>query len=201
MSNKNYLSLSFSIKLNSSMISASIAVISSILIIFLFNFGINIALGQSSESVIYFPDVELQYNGSTQNMTLSLQYIKNNDVEQTRINNPDFSLYPPFANLSKGQKYIVNPPNEEDVKYTHATIKLSSIEFISPSVKNLEEVDLDDPQQIVLGNVTDLGNQAMGPNGFVLPSDITNGNYILSVDLQYPNGISGVFTNFVRVTG
>ncbi len=111
------------------------------------------------------------------------------------IQNPDFSLNPPFLKLIQGQKYTINPANDEDIKYSAISIKLVPILFVAPDTK-LQDADPEDSDQMTLGTATDVGNK---DNIFITPSNLTSGNYILYAYLHYPNGITGVFSNLAEV--
>jgi hypothetical protein len=128
--------------------------------------------------------------------------VSNNGQYPVEVINPDFGLNQPFVKLIEGLKYIVAPLNEDDIKYTNITVKLAQIFFVSPDIKNLTDADPEDPQTMTVGAQIDLGHSSVGGSSdFIVPSNLPHGNYVLFVYLQYPYGITGVFSNIATVTG
>lgn len=168
--------------------------------------NIDLATAQSSDNTIYFPDVNLSDSKTNQIASFNLEFIlfKNNDngndnnTDFVRVMESGFSLEAPFAKLTEGEKYTINPLNEDDIPFINATLKIANVQYMDPT-SEIEEIDIQDPEQMTLGSLVDLGNQAIGSNGFILPANITPGNYIMYVYLQYPHGITGVFSNFVTI--
>ena len=161
--------------------------------------GIEAINAQSADTVIYFPSTNV-YNTNNETNTLALEFLLlNNGTSVVEVVNPEFGLTPPFIKLAEGQKFMVNPPNDEDIQFNNASVKLSPIVFISPDVK-IEDADPENPAEMSLGTPVNIGNIATNGGSFVLPNTLATGNYILSVHLQYPFGITGVFSNVVNVT-
>ena len=173
------------------------------IIVFLPYFTIENVNAQTFDKFIKFPDVNIT-NSNNQNSTLDEEFIlvatnrSNNNQSPLEVLNTNFGLSPPFAKLIEGQKYIVNPLNEEDIKFTNISIKLAQVQFVSPDVK-IQEADPENPDEMTLGAPHVIGNYAPGAAGFIMPSNLPTGNYILYVYLQYPNGITGVFSNLITV--
>jgi hypothetical protein len=156
---------------------------------------------QTYNNVIIFPDVNVT-NSNNQNASLDYEFllIGNNSQNLLEVQNPDFGLNQPFVNLVEGQKYVVAPINEEDIQYSSITIKLAQVLFVSPDTK-LQDADPENPDDMTLGAPIDLGHYASGSNSdFVMPSNLQPGNYILYAYLQYPNGVTGVFSNLATVS-
>ncbi len=151
---------------------------------------------QTFDNTITFPDVNVTDN-KNQNIPLDYEFllVGNNTQSPLEVQNPDFSLNPPFLKMIQGQKYTINPANDEDIKYSSITIKLAPILFVASDTK-LQDADPEDSDQMTLGAATDLGNK---DNSFTAPSNLTSGNYILYAYLHYPNGITGVFSKVVEV--
>lgn len=175
----------------------------------IFSLYINIDLvnAQNSAEIINFPDVNLIDNRSNQIASFNHEFtlIQGNTTEgdnknaySVKVMDPNFSLESPFAKLTKGERYIINPPNESDLLFINATVKIANVQFMNPDT-DIEDADPEDPDQMTLGSLIDLGNQTIGSAGFVLPSEITPGNYIMYVYLQYSHGISGIFSNYVTI--
>lgn len=158
---------------------------------------------QTFDKVIRFPDVNLT-NSNNQNSSLSEEFILvantpgNNSQSQLEVLNPSFGLSQPFVKLIEGQKYVVDPLNEADIKYTNITVKLAQVLFVSPDIK-IQEANPESPDEMTLGTPITLGNYAPGASGFIMPSNLPPGNYILYIYLQYPEGITGVFSNLATV--
>ncbi len=158
---------------------------------------------QTFDKFIKFPEINIT-NSNNQNSTLDEEFIlvannqSNNNQSPLEVLNNDFGFSQPAAKLIEGQKYIVNPLNEEDIKYTNISVKLAQVQFVSPDVK-IQEADPENPDEMTLGAPLVIGNYAPGAAGFIMPSNLPTGNYILYVYLQYPNGITGVFSNLTTV--
>ncbi|HXT83679.1 MAG TPA: hypothetical protein VN704_05020 [Verrucomicrobiae bacterium] len=151
---------------------------------------------QTFDNAITFPDVNVT-DSKNQNIPLEYEFllVGNNTKSPLEVQNPDFSLNPPFLKMIQGQKYTINPANDEDIKYSTISVKLAPILFVAPDTK-LQDADPEDSDQMTLGAATDVGNK---DNSFITPSNLTSGNYILYAHLHYPNGITGVFSNLVEV--
>ena len=152
---------------------------------------------QTFDNSITFPDVNVTDN-KNQNIPLDYEFllVGNNTQNPLEVQNPDFSLTPPFLKIVQGQKYTINPANDEDIKYSSISIKLAPILFVASGTK-LQDADPEDSDQMTLGAATALGNK---DNSFTVPSNLTSGNYILYAYLHYPNGITGVFSNIASIT-
>ena len=168
--------------------------------------GIGSVNAQTFDKVIRFPDVNVT-NSNNQNSSLSEEFLlvantpgNNNSQFQLEVLNPSFGLSQPFVKLIEGQKYIVDPLNDADIKYANITVKLAQVLFVSPDVK-IQESNPESPDEMTLGTPITLGNYAPGTSGFIIPSNLPPGNYILYVYLQYPEGITGVFSNLATVAG
>ncbi len=87
--------------------------------------GIGSVGAQTYDKFIYFPDVNIT-NSNNQNSTLDQEFmlVSNNGQSPVEVINPDFGLNSPFVKLIEGQKYVINPLNEDDLRYTNITIKL-----------------------------------------------------------------------------
>lgn len=157
---------------------------------------------QTYNNVITFPDVNVT-DSNNQNSTLDYEFllIGNSSQNPLEVQNPDFGLNSPFVKLIEGQKYKIDPINEEDIRYNSISIKLAQVLFVSPDVK-IQDADPENPDEMTLGAPVDLSHYASGSNnsGFVMPSNLPSGNYILYAYLQYPNGITGVFSNLATVS-
>lgn len=171
-------------------------------IVLLPSIGIGSAGAQTFDKFIRFPDVNVT-NSNNQNATLDHEFtlVSNNGLAPVEVINPDFGLSAPFVKLVQGQKYVVNPLNEEDIKYTNITIKVAQVISVSPDVTNIIDADPEDPDTMSLGAPIDLAHSGGGSNGFIMPSNLPSGNYILYVYIQYPYGITGVFSNLATVAG
>ena len=159
---------------------------------------------QTYDKVISFPDINISKSGN-QNYTLDEEFTLvtnnqgNNSQSPVEVLNPDFGLNPPFVNFVIGQKYVVDPPNQEDIQYNNITVKLAPILFIAPGMK-IQDADPEDPDTMTLGGQTDIANFSGGKGGaFVIPSTIAPGNYILYTYIHYPYGITGVFSNYATI--
>lgn len=173
-------------------------------IVLLPHFNIVNVNAQTFDKVIRFPDVNVT-NSNNQNSSLSEEFIlvanttgNNNSQSQLEVLNPSFGLSQPFVKLIEGQKYTVYPLNDADIKYTNITVKLAQVLFVSPNVK-IQEANPESPDEMTLGTPITLGNYAPSASGFIMPSNLPPGNYILYVYLQYPEGIAGVFSNLATV--
>jgi hypothetical protein len=156
---------------------------------------------QTFNNVIIFPDVNVT-NSNNQNASLDYEFllVGNNSQNPLEVQNPDFGLNQPFVKLIEGQKYVVAPQNEQDIPYSSISIKLAQVLFV-PSDTKIQEADPENPDEMTLGAPIDLGHYASGSNsGFVMPSNLPPGNYILYAYLQYPNGVTGVFSNLATVS-
>ncbi len=154
---------------------------------------------QSADTVIYFPPINVS-NINNETNRLALGFLLLNDSRTVvEVVNPEFGLTPPFVRLYEGQKFMVNLTNDEDIKFINASVKLSPIIYISPDLK-IEDADPEDPADLSLGSPVNIGNIATNGGSFVLPNNLAPGNYIIYVHLQYPFGITGVFSNLVNVT-
>lgn len=159
---------------------------------------------QTYNKTIIFPDVNLVDN-KTQNNALDQEFILvtdnqgNNGQIFLKILNQDFGLNPPFVKLVEGQKYKITPLNEEQIRYAHITIKLAQVLSISSNVK-IQDADPENPDELTLGDQKVIAN-FIGQNGgvFVIPTTLPLGNYILYVFIQYPYGITGVFSNLATI--
>ncbi len=169
-----------------------------------YNVDIKVINAQTFDKAITFPDVNITDTKNNHITTLDQEFIvietnSSNNIGHIEVINPDFGLSPPFAKLIEGQRYIINPINDQDIQYTNASIKLAHVLFISPDVKK-ENADPEDPDQMTLGDIIDLGTKAVGTNGFMIPSNLTPGDYILYVYFKYPYGITGIFSNLVAIS-
>jgi hypothetical protein len=157
---------------------------------------------QTYNNVITFPDVNVT-DSNSQNSTLDYEFllVGNSSQNPLEVQNPDFGLNSPFVKLTEGQKYIIDPINQEDIRYSNISIKLAKVLFVPPDVK-IQEADPEKSDEMTLGAPVDLSHYASGSNnsGFVMPSNLPPGNYILYAYLQYPNGITGVFSNLATVS-
>ncbi len=155
---------------------------------------------QTFSKVISFPEINVTSSNNNQFTTLKQEFLLVGDISRSPVEilNHHFSLSTPFITLFKDQKYVINPPNNEDIKYTNASIKLAQVIFVSPDIKK-EDADPENPADMTLANIMDLGSSAARGNGFVLPSNISHGDYILYVYLQYPYDITAVFSNLVKI--
>lgn len=172
----------------------------------------NSASAQNFDKTIFFPEVNVT-NNNNQNYSLDEEFILVNNTAagsngQTpvKVVNPDFWLFTPFVKLIEGQKYVTNPMNEGDINYSSVSIKLAPILSVSSDVKNLTDADPDNPDDMTLGTPIELGHYIAGVDGggsnsFIMPTNLQSKNYILYVYLQYPYGITGVFSNAAIVTG
>src|SRR6476646_9246072 len=139
----------------------------------------------------------------------------NNSQTPIEVANPDFGLYPPFIKLVEGQKYTVNFTNDEDIKPTSMSIKLAPILSVSSDIQNLTDADPENPDDMTLGKPIDMGHYSTAVAGggegqeggnsninssFIVPTNLKSGNYILYIYLQYPYGITGVFSNAATIT-
>ncbi|MDQ6724440.1 MAG: hypothetical protein M3Z01_09295 [Thermoproteota archaeon] len=160
------------------------------------------ANAQTYDKVISFPDINVT-NSNNQNASLDQEFlvISNNGLAPLEVINPDFGLSPPFVKLIEGQKYVIDPLNDGDIKYTNITVKLAQVQFVSPDVTSIADADPEDPDTMTLGAPIDLAHSGGAASGFIMPSNLTPGNYILYAYLQYPDGITGVFSNLATVTG
>ena len=175
--------------------------------VYLYDINIKNIYAQTYNNVISFPDVNLVDN-KTQNNSLDQEFILvtnnnqgNNNSSQNPVEvlNPDFGLNPPFANLIEGQKYTINPLNEEDIKYSSITVKLAPILFVSSGIK-IQDADPENPDDMTLGGQTDIAHFGDGKGGiFIIPTTLSPGNYILYAYVQYPYGITGVFSNIAKI--
>lgn len=159
---------------------------------------------QTYDKVISFPGINIP-NSKNENYTLDENFLlitnnlDNKSQYPVEILNPNFSLHPPFVNLTIGQKYTVNPLNREDIQYNNVTIKLAAILSVAPGLK-IQDLDPEDPDMMTLGGQTDIAHFVRGKGGnFVIPSNMAPGKYILYTYLQYPYGITGVFSNFATI--
>jgi len=197
--------------------------------VFLFSFEIGNnssnngnALAQTFDKAIFFPQVNVTDSSNNQNTSLDEEFIvvntnaSNNSQTPIEVANPDFGLYPPFIKLVEGQKYTVNFTNDEDIKPTSMSIKLAPILSVSSDIQNLTDADPENPDDMTLGKPIDMGHYstavASGGEGqeggnskinssFIVPTNLKSGNYILYIYLQYPYGITGVFSNAATITG
>jgi hypothetical protein len=157
---------------------------------------------QTYNNVIIFPDVNVT-NNNNQNASLDYEFLLlgNNSQNPLEVKNPDFGLNQPFVKLIEGQKYVVAPQNDQDIPYSSISIKLAQVQFVSPDVTNLTDADPENPDDMTLVAPIELAHSAGGNNAsFVMPSNIPPGNYILYAYIQYPNGITGVFSNLATVS-
>ena len=205
-----------------------LVLLSTFIVVFLFcfeigNSGNSNVMGQSFDKAIFFPQVNVtDNNNNNQNTSLDEEFIvvntnsSNNFQIPIEVANPDFWLTTPFVKLVEGQKYTVNPPNDEDIKYNNISIKLAPILSVSSDIQNLTDADPENPNDITLGKPIDIGHYGavdIGDGGakesnssssssssFIMPTNLKSGNYILYVYLQYPYGITGVFSNAATVT-
>ena len=197
--------------------------------VFLFSFEIGNnssnngnALAQTFDKAIFFPQVNVTDSSNNQNTSLDEEFIvvntnaSNNSQTPIEVANPDFGLYPPFIKLVEGQKYTVNFPNDEDIKPTSMSIKLAPILSVSSDIQNLTDADPENPDDMTLGKPIDMGHYSTAVAGggegqeggnskinssFIVPTNLKSGNYILYIYLQYPYGITGVFSNAATITG
>ena len=197
--------------------------------VFLFSFEIGNnssnngnALAQTFDKAIFFPQVNVTDSSNDQNTSLDEEFIvvntnaSNNFQIPIEVANPDFGLYPPFIKLVDGQKYTVNFPNDEDIKPTSMSIKLAPILSVSSDIQNLTDADPENPDDMTLGKPIDMGHYSTAVAGggegqewgnsninssFIVPTNLKSGNYILYIYLQYPYGITGVFSNAATITG
>jgi len=197
--------------------------------VFLFSFEIGNnssnngnALAQTFDKAIFFPQVNVTDSSNNQNTSLDEEFIvvninaSNNSQTPIEVANPDFGLYPPFIKLVEGQKYTVNFPNDEDIKPTSMSIKLTPILSVSSDIQNLTDADPENPDDMTLGKPIDMGHYSTAVAGggegqeegnsninssFIFPTHLKSGNYILYIYLQYPYGITGVFSNAATITG
>ena len=197
--------------------------------VFLFSFEIGNnssnngnALAQTFDKAIFFPQVNVTDSSNNQNTSLDEEFIvvntnaSNNSQTPIEVANPDFGLYPPFIKLVDGQKYTVNFPNDEDIKPTSMSIKLAPILSVSSDIQNLTDADPENPDDMTLGKPIDMGHYSTAVAGggegqeggnskinssFIVPTNLKSGNYILYIYLQYPYGITGVFSNAATITG
>jgi hypothetical protein len=181
------------------------------------------ALAQTFDRAIFFPQVNVTDSNNNQNTSLDEEFIvvntnaSNNFQIPIEVANPDFWLTTPFVKLVEGQKYTVNSPNDEDIKYNNISIKLAPILSVSSDIQNLTDADPENPDDMTLGKPIDIGHYGavdVGDGGakesnssssnnnksFIIPTNLKSGNYILYVYLQYPYGITGVFSNAATVT-
>jgi hypothetical protein len=157
---------------------------------------------QTYNKVISFPDVNVT-NSNNQNASMDYEFllVGNNSQNPLEVINPDFGLSQPFVKLIEGQKYVVAPQNDQDIPYSSISIKLAQVQFVSPDVTNLTDADPENPDDMTLVAPIELAHSAGGSNAsFVMPSNIPPGNYILYAYIQYPNGITGVFSNLATVS-
>ena len=161
-------------------------------------------------------------SSNDQNTSLDEEFIvvntnaSNNFQIPIEVANPDFGLYPPFIKLVDGQKYTVNFPNDEDIKPTSMSIKLAPILSVSSDIQNLTDADPENPDDMTLGKPIDMGHYSTAVAGggegqeggnsninssFIVPTNLKSGNYILYIYLQYPYGITGLFSNAATITG
>jgi hypothetical protein len=180
------------------------------------------ALAQTFDKAIFFPQVNVTDSSNDQNTSLDEEFIvvntnaSNNFQIPIEVANPDFGLYPPFIKLVDGQKYTVNFPNDEDIKPTSMSIKLAPILSVSSDIQNLTDADPENPDDMTLGKPIDMGHYSTAVAGggegqeegnsninssFIVPTNLKSGNYILYIYLQYPYGITGVFSNAATITG
>ena len=197
--------------------------------VFLFSFEIGNnssnngnALAQTFDKAIFFSQVNVTDSSNNQNTSLDEEFIvvntnaSNNSQTPIEVANPDFGLYPPFIKLVEGQKYAVNFPNDEDIKPTSMSIKLAPILSVSSDIQNLTDADPENPDDMTLGKPIDMGHYSTAVAGggegqeggnsninssFIVPTNLKSGNYILYIYLQYPYGITGVFSNAATITG
>ena len=207
---------------------------STFIVIFLFCFeignnGNSNVMGQTFDKAIFFPQVNVTDSNNNQNTSLDEEFIvvntnaSNNFQIPIEVANPDFWLTTPFVKLVEGQKYTVNSPNDEDIKYNNISIKLAPILSVSSDIQNLTDADPENPNDMTLGKPIDIGhygavdigdgygakesnsgdsiNSNSNNKSFIMPTNLKSGNYILYVYLQYPYGITGVFSNAATVTG
>ena len=180
------------------------------------------ALAQTFDKAIFFSLINVTDSSNNQNNSLDEEFIvvninaSNNSQTPIEVANPDFGLYRPFIKLVEGQKYTVNFPNDEDIKPTSMSIKLAPILSVSSDVQNLTDADPENPDDMALGKPIYIGHysttvagwgggQEGGNNNinssFIVPTNLKSGNYIFYVYLQYPYGITGVFSNAATITG
>src|SRR6476659_8982409 len=197
--------------------------------VFLFSFEIGNnssnngnALAQTFDKAIFFSQVNVTDSSNNQNTSLDEEFIvvntnaSNNSQTPIEVANPDFGLYPPFIKLVEGQKYTVNFPNDEDIKPTSMSIKLAPILSVSSDIQNLTDADPENPDDMTLGKPIDMSHYSTAVAGggegqeggnskinssFIVPTNLKSGNYILYIYLQYPYGITGVFSNAATITG
>jgi hypothetical protein len=190
---------------NSKIISLTILFAFGVSFIFLPEMHITNINAQTYNKVISFPDVNVT-DSKNINYSLDEEFIlvnnQGNDSQNPlEILNPDFGLNPPFVNLAVGQKYTIDPPNQDDIQYSNVTVKLAQVLFIAPGIK-VQDADPEDPDTMTLGGQTDIAHFGGGKGGsFDIPPNVTPGNYILYTYVQYPYGITGVFSNFVTIKG
>jgi hypothetical protein len=200
--NINYLKI-LNVLDNSKIITLTIILAFGVSFVFLPNLQIININAQTYEKVISFPDVNVTGAGNV-NYSLDEEFILannqgNNSQNPLEILNPDFGLNPPFVNLATGQKYTIDPPNDQDIQYDNVTIKLAQVLFVAPGLK-IQDADPEDPDTMTLGGQTDIAHFGGGKGGsFVIPPNVTPGNYILYAYIQYPYGITGVFSNFATI--
>jgi hypothetical protein len=205
-----------------------LVLLSTFIVVFLFcyeigNSGNSNVMGQSFDKAIFFPQVNVtdnNNNNNNQNNSLDEEFIvvntnaTNNFQIPIEVANPDFWLTTPFAKLVEGQKYTVNSPNDEDIKYNNISVKLAPILSVSSDIQNLTDADPENPNDMTLGKPIDIGHYGAvdvrgggvkesnsSSSSFIMPTNLKSGNYILYVYLQYPYGITGVFSNAATVTG
>jgi hypothetical protein len=191
---------------------AVILLIISGFIIFYIDGQINSTNAQTFDKTIFFPEINVTGN-NYQNSSLDEEFILinnsigNNTQNIVKVVNPDFGLYSPFIKLVGGQKYLINLLNDEDIKYNNISIKLAKIISVSPNINNLTYADPENPNELKLGPQIDLahyiaeqGEEKSNIN-FIMPKQFQAGNYILYVYLQYPYGITGVFSNAATLSG
>jgi hypothetical protein len=179
------------------------------------------ALAQTFDKAIFFPLVNVTDSSNNLNNSLDEEFIVVNTNADNgfqipiEVANPDFGLYPPFIKLVEGQKYTVNFPNDEDIKPTSMSIKLAPILSVSSDIQNLTDADPENPDDMTLGKPIDVGHYSTAVAGgggqegghsninssLIVPTNLKSGNYILYVYLQYPYGITGVFSNAATITG
>lgn len=159
---------------------------------------------QTYDKVIPFPDVNIIDN-KTQNNSLDQEFILiinnegNNSQNTIEILNPDFGLNPPFVKLVEGQRYTINPVNSEDIRYSNITVKLAQVISVSPDIK-IQDANPEDPSDMTLGGQIEIAYFDGGKGGvFVIPPNLIPGKYILYTYIQYPYGITGVFSNLATM--
>jgi len=179
-------------------------------------------LAQTFDKAIFFPEVNVTDSSSNnKNTSLDEEFIVANTNAGNgfhipiEVTNPDFWLSPPFVKLVKGQQYAVNSFNDEDIKYSSISVKLSPILSLSSDIQNLTDADPENPNDMTLGKPIYIGHYGIGAvnatgssesnsstvkSSFTIPTNLKSGNYILYVYLQYPYGITGVFSNAATVT-